>query len=74
MTKPPNTNAIIKARFKTFKQMVDSTVYNANKEDAKETLISIMNDCEVELSLAEAKKQLLLKQLNYIKHLLTKIE
>ncbi|WP_434222147.1 hypothetical protein ACOKW7_31630 [Limnospira platensis CENA597] len=54
--------------------MVDSTVYNANKEDAKETLISIMNDCEVELSLAEAKKQLSLKQLNYIQHLLTKIE
>ncbi|WP_434221913.1 hypothetical protein ACOKW7_24850 [Limnospira platensis CENA597] len=54
--------------------MVDSTVYNANKEDAKETLISIMNDCEIELSLAEAKKQLLLKQLNYIQHLLTKIE
>ncbi|MET0099937.1 hypothetical protein, partial [Limnospira platensis] len=67
-----NTNAIIKARFKTFKQMVDSTGYNANREDAKETLISIMNDCEIELSLAEAKKQLLLKQLNYIKHLLTK--
>ncbi|MFO7142264.1 hypothetical protein B9T16_11630 [Arthrospira sp. PCC 8006] len=69
-----NTNAIIKARFKKFKQMVDTTVYNANREDAKETLISIMNDCEIELSLAEAKKQLLLKQLNYIKHLLTKIE
>ncbi|QQW27385.1 hypothetical protein [Limnospira platensis] len=54
--------------------MVDSTIYNANREDARDTLISIMDDCEIELSVAEAKKQLLLKQLNYIKHLLTKIE
>ncbi|MGI0496072.1 hypothetical protein [Limnospira platensis] len=69
-----NINAIAKIRFKTFKQMVDSTVYNANREDARDTLISIMDDCEIELSVAEAKKQLLLKQLNYIKHLLTKIE
>ncbi|QQW28211.2 hypothetical protein AP9108_24600 [Arthrospira sp. PCC 9108] len=54
--------------------MVDTTIYNATKQDAKDTLITIMNDCQTEYSLAVAKEQLLLKQLNYIKHLLTKIE
>ncbi|AMW26767.1 hypothetical protein [Arthrospira platensis] len=69
-----NIDAITQTRFKTFKQMVDTTIYNATKQDAKDTLITIMNDLSTEYSLTVAKEQLLLKQLNYIKHLLTKIE
>lgn len=67
-------DSIIQARFRQFKEMVFSTVYNSEKKDARETLIGIMNDLEVELSLAEAKKQLALKQLNYVKHLLSQLD
>ncbi|MFO7087948.1 hypothetical protein, partial [Limnospira platensis] len=56
-----NIDAITQTRFKTFKQMVDTTIYNATKQDAKDTLITIMNDCQTEYSLAVAKEQLLLK-------------
>jgi hypothetical protein len=67
-------NSIIQARFRQFKEMVFSTVYNSEKKDARETLTTVMNDLEVELSLAEAKKQLALKQLNYVKHLLSQLD
>ena len=60
--------------FVKFKTMVDSLVYNSNKEEGLATLKSILDDCETELTITELKKQLLIKELNYTKHLIDKVQ
>ncbi|RAQ39568.1 hypothetical protein B9S53_10300 [Arthrospira sp. O9.13F] len=60
--------------FVKFKTMVDSLVYNSNKEEGLATLKSILDDCETELAATELKRQLLIKQLNYTKHLMDKVQ
>ncbi|EDZ93116.1 MAG: hypothetical protein P5702_25480 [Limnospira sp. PMC 1291.21] len=60
--------------FVKFKTMVDSLVYNSNKEEGLATLKSILDDCETELTITELKRQLLIKELNYTKHLMDKVQ
>ncbi|CDM93236.1 MAG: hypothetical protein ABWU13_23420 [Limnospira maxima] len=60
--------------FVKFKTMVDSLVYNSNKEEGLAALKSILDDCETELAATELKRQLLIKQLNYTQHLINKVQ
>lgn len=69
-----NLYPLIVQLFNAFKQMVDTIIYNETKEVAKEKLLTILNNCQSEYAEIEAKKQLLLKQLNYVEHLLSKIQ
>lgn len=69
-----NLHPLIVHTFNTFKQMVDTIIYNETKEIAEQQLLTILNDCQSEYASLEAKKQLLVKQLNYVEHLLSKIQ